>query len=122
MERPYRIPIPNWAAFLVVTPPTIGILAIFLLGNWYVNIFSVVSIGLGLALTKLGGSSEKLCCCKQELDGKNRRFDSPLSDEDGERSGDVSDFAIDDGGKSAYSPLSFEDRDNENSFDAETEL
>jgi hypothetical protein len=75
VHRPYRIPIPDWAAVLLAIPPVFGIIVIFLISNWYVCIFNVSSIALGYGLVLLGELSiekewfscrmDNLCC--QEL-------------------------------------------------------
>lgn len=53
MHRPYRIPIPDWAAALVVIPPYLGILLLFAVSNWYVYFFCAASVAFGLSLHKL---------------------------------------------------------------------
>ena len=53
VQRPYRIPVPDWAAPLVVLPPTLGVLLIFLLSNWYVYIFCAGSLVFGYLMFKL---------------------------------------------------------------------
>jgi amino acid transporter len=41
MERPYRIPIPNWAAVLLVIPPILAIVVLFLVANWITYYFVI---------------------------------------------------------------------------------
>ena len=53
MHRPYRIPIPDWAAPLVVLPPTLGVLLIFALSNWFVYIFCAGALIFGVVVFKL---------------------------------------------------------------------
>jgi len=48
MYRPYRVPIPDWAAVLLVLPPIVGILIIFLVSSWYVFGFVGGAMGLGV--------------------------------------------------------------------------
>lgn len=54
VERPFRIPIPDWAAVLLVLPPTLGIFVIFAISNWYVFAFSFGSIVVGYLLFQFG--------------------------------------------------------------------
>ena len=54
MQRPYRIPIPDWASAILIMPPCLGIVFIFLISNWYVWIFSIGAILVSLGLQKLG--------------------------------------------------------------------
>jgi hypothetical protein len=54
VERPYRIPVPDRAAFLVTIPPTLGILFVFLVSNWYTYLFSGLSVIVGLTIVKVG--------------------------------------------------------------------
>lgn len=46
-------------AVLIAIPPTLGILAIFAISNWYVYFFSVGAIALGFFLFKLGEISKR---------------------------------------------------------------
>lgn len=59
VQRPYRIPIPDWAAVLIAIPPILGIVAIFLVSNWYVWIFSIGAVVFSLGLQKLGAASKE---------------------------------------------------------------
>ena len=59
VHRPYRIPIPDWAAFLLAFPPIVGILAIFLVSNWYVYVFSIGAILISLGIQQLGSASKQ---------------------------------------------------------------
>lgn len=54
MERPYRIPLPDWAAVLLAVPPSLATIAIILISNWYVYIFTVGAIMFGLLFFKFG--------------------------------------------------------------------
>ena len=58
MKRPYRIPIPDWAAVLLAIPPCLGIFIVFLVSNWTVCIFNLCSIVFGYSLIILGESSK----------------------------------------------------------------
>ncbi|KAL3765240.1 hypothetical protein ACHAW5_010859 [Stephanodiscus triporus] len=59
LQRPYRIPIPDWAAVLIVIPPTLGIICIFATSNWYVYVFSTGALLFSYTLSKLSGVSKK---------------------------------------------------------------
>ena len=54
VQRPYRIPIPDWASVILVLPPCLGIVVVFLISNWYVWIFTVGAIVTSLGLQKFG--------------------------------------------------------------------
>ena len=53
MERPYRIPLPDKAAFLVVIPPFFGIIFLFLISNWYTYLSCALSVTAGLTISKI---------------------------------------------------------------------
>jgi hypothetical protein len=59
VQRPYRIPIPDWAAVLLVIPPTLGIVFLFATSNWYVYVFCVGSLLFSCTLSKLSEVSKK---------------------------------------------------------------
>ena len=59
VKRPYRIPIPDWAAVLLAIPPCLGIFIVFLVSNWTVCIFNLSSIVFGYSLIILGESSKE---------------------------------------------------------------
>ena len=59
VQRPYRIPIPDWAAILLVIPPTLGSFVVFATSNWYVYIFCAGSLLFSYTLSKLSGVSKK---------------------------------------------------------------
>jgi hypothetical protein len=52
VQRPYRIPVPDWAAVLIVIPPTVGILFVFATSNWDVYIFCAGALLLSYLLSK----------------------------------------------------------------------
>ncbi|KAL3801991.1 hypothetical protein HJC23_010335 [Cyclotella cryptica] len=54
MDRPYRIPISDRASFMVVLPPTLGVILFFLVSNWYVYLFCGMSVLAGFAVVKIG--------------------------------------------------------------------
>lgn len=47
VERPYRIPIPDWCALLFVIPPSLGILVVFSVASPKTYIFLLVVFSLG---------------------------------------------------------------------------
>ena len=53
VERPYRIPVSDRAAFLVILPPTLGILFVFLVSNWYTYLFCGLSVLAGSAVVRI---------------------------------------------------------------------
>jgi hypothetical protein len=52
--RPYRIPIPDWAALPLIIPPTVGVLILFAIATWttYIFVFGVIVIGIMLQFLK----------------------------------------------------------------------
>jgi L-asparagine transporter-like permease len=60
LQRPYRIPIPDWASVLLVLPPSIGIVCIFATSNWWVYTFSLGAVLFSYTLSKFAGASKKL--------------------------------------------------------------
>lgn len=53
VERPYRIPISDRAAFLVVLPPTLGIIAMFIVSNWHVYLYTSGTLLLGSGIVRV---------------------------------------------------------------------
>ena len=66
MERPYRIPLPDKAAFLVVIPPFLGILFIFLVSNWYTYLSCALSVAVGLIISRIRKDVKMLEVKEQE--------------------------------------------------------
>jgi hypothetical protein len=56
VQRPYRIPVPDWAAVLIVIPPTVGILFVFATSNWFVYVFCAAALLLGYSVSKASKS------------------------------------------------------------------
>ena len=52
VQRPYRIPVPDSVAVLIVIPPPVGILFVFATSNWDVYIFSAGALLLSYLLSK----------------------------------------------------------------------
>ncbi len=48
LERPYRIPVPDWAAILLVIPPILGLFVLFAIATWVTYAFVVFVCVLGL--------------------------------------------------------------------------
>jgi amino acid transporter len=59
LQRPYRIPIPDWASILLVFPPSLGIICIFATSNWWVYAFSTGAVLFSYTLSKLSGLSKR---------------------------------------------------------------
>jgi len=54
VERPWRIPLPDWAAVLVAVPPCLATIAIILISNWYVYLFTFGAVVCGALCFKVG--------------------------------------------------------------------
>ncbi|KAL7432354.1 hypothetical protein ACHAXM_003185, partial [Skeletonema potamos] len=54
LERPWRIPLPDWAAVLVAVPPCLATIAIILISNWYVYLFTFGAVVCGALCFKVG--------------------------------------------------------------------
>jgi hypothetical protein len=63
VERPYRIPIPDWAAVLLVIPPSLGILVLFTIASWSTYIFVFFVFILGIAFHYLQQLSKRKGWC-----------------------------------------------------------
>ena len=48
VQRPYRIPIPDWFALPFVIPPVVGILVVFAIANWSTYVFIICVFILGI--------------------------------------------------------------------------
>ena len=48
VERPYRIPISDWAAVLLMIPPILGLIVLFAIANWTTYIFVAFVFVLGI--------------------------------------------------------------------------
>ncbi|KAK1735799.1 amino acid/polyamine permease family protein [Skeletonema marinoi] len=59
LERPYRIPLPDWAAVLIAVPPCLATIAIILISNWYVYIFTFGAIICGIFFFKVGDIAKR---------------------------------------------------------------
>ncbi|KAL7462933.1 hypothetical protein ACHAXS_003303 [Conticribra weissflogii] len=90
MERPYRVPIPDWAAVLLVLPPMVGILIIFLVSSWYVFGFVCGAMVLGMLVWMQKRRSYK---CGQGSVGSSLRCLS-RSESGGVVNGDMADVAL----------------------------
>lgn len=66
LQRPYRVPIPDWAAPIIVMPPTLGILVIFATSNWYVYYFCAGIVVAGVILFKCSDICKRLGWCEFE--------------------------------------------------------
>lgn len=62
--RPFKIPIPDWAAILLVLPPCIGIFIIFAISSWITNVFVFCVAAVGLVLYKLRGVAQERNWCE----------------------------------------------------------
>jgi len=83
LQRPYRIPVPDWAAVLIVMPPTIGILFVFATSNWYVYYFCAGALFFGIILFKLSEVSKKRGWLAYESKARHNQYDMPpLNDDD----------------------------------------
>jgi amino acid transporter len=59
LQRPYRIPIPDWASILLVFPPSLGIVCIFATSNWWVYVFSTGAVLFSYTLSKRSQVSKR---------------------------------------------------------------
>ncbi len=48
VQRPYRIPIPDWFALPMVFPPMLGIFVVFAVASWTTYIFILFVFVLGI--------------------------------------------------------------------------
>ena len=81
VQRPYRIPLPDWMAVLVVIPPTLGISFVFATSSWYVYFFCTLSLLLGVVLFKLSEISKQrgwFAYASKAANGYNQCDKSPL--------------------------------------------
>ncbi len=81
VHRPYRIPVPDWAAILIVIPPTLGIGFIFATSNWYVYVFCAAALLLGFSLSKLSKVSKSRGWCSYKSKDNNYEK-TPLDNDD----------------------------------------
>lgn len=77
MDRPYRIPLPDWAAVLLVIPPTIATVTVLLISNWYVYIFTFGAVIAGLLMFKLGEISKRRGWFTYEVKAKVNQYSMP---------------------------------------------
>lgn len=92
VERPYRIPLPDWAAVLIAVPPCLATIAIILVSNWYVYLFTFGAVVFGIFLFKVGEISKSKGWFVYEI--KSRGYAMPpislVDDSTGTTSGDPS--------------------------------
>ena len=91
MERPYRIPLPDWAAVLIAVPPCLATIAIILISNWYVYIFTSAAIIFGIFLFKAGEIAKRKGWFVYEI--KARGYAMPPMDDSRESTFDPSSSA-----------------------------
>ena len=85
MDRPYRIPVPDWAAVLITVPPILATLAVILISNWFVYIFTFGAILLGILFFKLGDVAKRRGWFEYEIKDRGYRMAQLSPDEnDGE--------------------------------------
>ncbi|KAL7532549.1 hypothetical protein ACHAXR_004697 [Thalassiosira sp. AJA248-18] len=82
LQRPYRIPVPDWAAVIIVIPPTLGILFVLAISNWYVYFFCTGAVLFGVILFKLSELSKRRGWLAFEPKESNRnQYDMPPLDD-----------------------------------------
>lgn len=89
MERPYRIPVPDWAAVLIAVPPCVATIAILLISNWYVWVFAVGAVIFGLGCSKVQEIAKVRGWFTYEI--KERGYSMPPISVAGESGGTTSD-------------------------------
>ncbi len=84
VQRPWRIPVPDWAVVLIVIPPTIGVLFVLATSNWYIWAFTVGSLLFGYILLEVNKVSKHLGWFEYEASKPNRRnqYDPPVTGDD----------------------------------------
>ena len=83
VQRPYRIPIPDWAAVILVIPPVFGIFVIFAISNWYVYVFCTGAVIFGILLFKLSEISKRRGWCNYESrDTRCNHYAQPLLEDE----------------------------------------
>eukprot|EP00547_Thalassionema_nitzschioides_P004266 CAMPEP_0194220450 /NCGR_PEP_ID=MMETSP0156-20130528/28394_1 /TAXON_ID=33649 /ORGANISM="Thalassionema nitzschioides, Strain L26-B" /LENGTH=583 /DNA_ID=CAMNT_0038950491 /DNA_START=436 /DNA_END=2187 /DNA_ORIENTATION=- len=82
LQRPYRIPIPDWAAVLIAIPPSAGILLIFAISNWAVYIFTLGALAFGVILFKFGETSKQRGWFNYELKLRSSLYEMALAVDD----------------------------------------
>lgn len=90
LERPYRIPIPDWASVLFVIPPILGIFAIIAVSNWYVYFFCTGALVFGVLIFRLSETFKRRGWFTYESkDSRIKRYAMPPLNDD-VQSADVS--------------------------------
>ena len=64
MDRPYRIPIPDWASLPFIFLPTLGIVILFSIASWTTYLFVLVVFVLGIAFHYLQQVGKKKSWCQ----------------------------------------------------------
>jgi len=83
VQRPYRIPVPDWAAILIVIPPTVGILLVFATSNWDVYIFCAGALLFSYLLSKFADVASSRGWAAYESKGnKFNMYEKPHGDVD----------------------------------------
>ena len=83
VQRPWRIPVPDWAVVLIVIPPTIGVLFVLATSNWYIWAFTVGSLLFGYLLSKLTEVSKQREWFEYESKPNRRiQYDPPVAGDD----------------------------------------
>ena len=83
VQRPYRIPVPDWAAVLIVIPPTIGIFFVFATSNWDVYIFCAGTLLFSYLLSKFADVASSRGWAAYESKGnKYNKYEKPHAEID----------------------------------------
>jgi len=64
VERPYKVPIPDWGAFLLVLPPTLLTVIVLFLSSWLTLLYTLVVIIIGLILHRLKSIARERRWCE----------------------------------------------------------
>ncbi|KAL3816742.1 hypothetical protein ACHAXA_002228 [Cyclostephanos tholiformis] len=84
LQRPWRIPVPDWAVVLIVIPPTIGVLFVLATSNWYIWAFTVGSLLFGYLLLEINKVSKRIGWFEYETSKLNRhnQYNPPVTGDD----------------------------------------
>lgn len=67
MERPYCIPIPDWASLPFIFLPTLGIVILFSIASWTTYVFVIVVFVLGILFHYLQQMGKKRRWCRYNI-------------------------------------------------------
>lgn len=82
LKAPYRIPLPDWAAIVLIIPPIVGLIVLFSIATWVTYAFTTLVTFLGIVFYYLQQEAKKRGWCSfiSSVDNRNDNDNNANSD------------------------------------------